>query len=73
MSTQRSLRLKKLSRRTLSQKERTPPTNPNVKCRRGMKLIPVNMNYCLLKFYALKIVLGVRLHGGLYLTFIFSI
>ena len=29
-----------------------------------MKLVPVNMDYSLLQFDALKFVLGIRLHGG---------
>ena len=29
-----------------------------------MKLVPIIMDYCLLQFDALKIFLGVRLHGG---------
>ena len=29
-----------------------------------MKLVPANMDYCLLQFNALKFDLGVHLHGG---------
>ena len=48
------------------------PINSNANYRREMKLVPTNMDYCLLQFYALKFFLGVRLHGGLYLTLVFS-
>ena len=37
-----------------------------------MKLVPNNRDYCLLQFDALKFVLEVCLHGGLYLTLFFS-
>ena len=37
-----------------------------------MKLVPIIMDYCLLQFDTLKFFLGVRLHGGLYLTLTFS-
>ena len=29
-----------------------------------MKLVPISIDYCLLKFDALKLFLGVRLHAG---------
>ena len=38
--------------------------NSNTNYRREIKLVPINMGYCLLKFDALKFILGVRLHGG---------
>ena len=38
---------------------------------REMKLVPINMDYSLLQFDALKFVLGVLLHEGLNLTLIF--
>ena len=44
----------------------------NINYRREMKLVPIIMYYCLLQFDALKFFLGVRLHGGLNLTLIFS-
>ena len=54
-------------------KKGTPPINSVTNYRREMKLIPINMDYSLLKFDALKFFLGVPLHGGgLYLTLIFS-
>ena len=37
------------------------PTNSNTNCRREMKLVPINMDYCLLQFDALKFFPGVRL------------
>ena len=50
------------------------PTNSNANYRREIKLVPINMDYCLLQIGALKVFLGVRLHGGgsLYLTLIFQ-
>ena len=47
--------------------------NFNTNYRREMKHKPVNNDYCLLQFDALKCFLGVRLHGGLYLTLNFSL
>ena len=44
----------------------------NTNYRTEMKLIPIIMDYSLLQFDALKFFLGVHLHGGLYLTLIFS-
>ena len=39
------------------------PINSNTKYHRGMKLIPINMDYCLLQFDAVKFFLCARLHG----------
>ena len=55
-----------------SKKQITPNSNTNY--RREIKLIPFNMDYCLLQFNALIFFLG---HlsiwgGGIYLTLIFS-
>ena len=47
------------------------PINFNINYRREMKLISIDVNYCLLEFDALKFFLGGRLHGGLNLTLIF--
>ena len=47
------------------------PINSNTKYHRGMKLIPINMDYCLLQFDAVQLFLGVRLHGGSLHNFIF--
>ena len=48
---------------SLSKKKNTPNNfNPNY--RTEMKLVPINMDYCLLQFDVLKFFLGVRLHGG---------
>ena len=39
-----------------------------------MKIVPINMDYCLLQFDALKFFLGVRLRGGgMYLTNFFNV
>ena len=38
--------------------------NFNANYRREMKLIPINLDYCLLQFDAIKFFLGVRLYGG---------
>ena len=53
-------------------KKRTIPVNSNTSYRREMKLIPINIHFCLLQFDALKFFPGVSLHGGLFLTLIFS-
>ena len=42
-------------------KKRNTPTNFSTNYRREMKLVPINMNDCLLQFDALKFVLGFRL------------
>ena len=40
---------------TVGQKKKgTPPTNSNTNYRREMKLLPINMDYCLLQFGAIK-------------------
>ena len=50
---------------TVGQKKKwNPPINSNKNQRRELKLVPINMDYCLLQFHALKFVLEVRLHGG---------
>ena len=49
---------------TVDQKNRNTPINSNTNYRREMKIIPINMDYCLLQFDALQFFLGVRLHGG---------
>ena len=40
------------------------PTNSNKNYRREIKLVPINMDYCLLQFDALKIVSGVPSSWG---------
>ena len=55
-----------------SKKKRNTPIYFNVNYHTEMKLLPIIMNLCLLQFDALKFFLGVRLHGGRYLTLIFS-
>ena len=45
-------------------KKRNTPINFNTNYRREMKLVPINMDYCLFQFDALKFVLGIRLQGG---------
>ena len=44
-------------------KKRNTLINSNTNYRREMKLMPVNMDYCLLQFDALIFFLGVHLHG----------
>ena len=44
-------------------KKMNTPISSNANYRREMKFVPINMNYGLLQFDALKFVLGVRLHG----------
>ena len=46
--------------------------NSNTNYRKEMKLVPFNMDYCLLEFDTLKFYSRVRLHGGLILTSFFS-
>ena len=53
------------------QKAKNTSFNSNANYRREMKLIPVNMDYCLLKFGALNFCLEVCLHDGHYVTLIF--
>ena len=38
--------------------------NSNTNYRSEIKLVPINMNYCIVYFDALKFSLGVRLQGG---------
>ena len=54
------------------QKKRNTPINSNTNYRKEMKFVPINMDYFLLQFGDLIFFLGVRLHGGLYLTLFFS-
>ena len=50
-----------------SKRKKKKTINSNTGCRRKMKLIPINMGYCLLQSDALKFFLGVRQHGRGYL------
>ena len=43
-------------------KKRNTPTNSNTNDRGEMKFVPINMDYSLLQFDALKFVLGVSPH-----------
>ena len=52
-------------------KKRNTYFNFSTNRRREIKLLPIHTEYFLLKIYALKIVLGVRLYGVLYLNLIF--
>ena len=45
-------------------KKRNTPIYFNTNNRTEMKLVPINMDYYLLQFDALKFFLWVRLHGG---------
>ena len=45
-------------------KKKNIPINFNTNNRRDMKLVPINLDYCLLQFDALKYFVGVQLHGG---------
>ena len=45
-------------------KNQNTPINCNTNYLTEMKLIPINVDYCLLKFDALNFFLGVRLHEG---------
>ena len=47
-----------------SKKKRNTPIYFNTNYRTEMKLVPIIMDYCLLKFDALKFFLGVHLHRG---------
>ena len=60
---------RKFYKQSIKDKKNTTPIDSNTNYRREMKLVPI-MDYFLLQFDALKI-LGVRFHGGLYLTLIF--
>ena len=44
-------------------KKRSPPIYFNANYRTEIKLIPINMDYCLLQFVALNFFSGMRLHG----------
>ena len=51
-----------------SKKKKIPPkgntpSNFNTNYRRKMKLVPINMDQCLLSFYSFKFSLGGSLHG----------
>ena len=54
-------RLKKKKNYSRSKKKKT--INSNTNYRRKMKLVPIDMDYCLLQFDALKFLLGIHLHG----------
>ena len=56
---------------TVHQKKKKHP-NLYTNYRTEMKLVAFIMDNCLLQFDVLKFILGVGLHGGLYLTLIFS-
>ena len=49
-----------------TEKKKTQNTliKSNTNYRKEMKLVLINMDYCLLQIYALKIFLGVRLNEG---------
>ena len=49
---------------TVDRKKRHAPINLNTYYRREMKLLPIDVDYCLLQFIALKFFLGVRLFEG---------
>ena len=57
---------------SVKKKKKKTPIYFNTNYCTEMKLVPTIMDYCLLQFDSLKFFLGVRLHGGLYLTLIFS-
>ena len=48
----------------VGQKKRNTPVYFNTSYGTEMKLVPIIMDYCLLQFKALKIFLGVCVHGG---------
>ena len=54
-------------------KEKNTVINSNTIYRGEMKLVSINMDYCLVQFDALKFFLEVRLHGGSQPNFSFSI
>ena len=58
---------------SLSKRKQNIPINSNTNYRREMKPEPINNDYCLPEFDALKFVLGVRLHRGSASNFIFLI
>ena len=45
-------------------KTQNTPFNSNPNNHREMKLVPINMDHCLLQFDPLKFFLGIFLHGG---------
>ena len=47
----------------VDQKKWNTPINFNANDRREIKLVPLNIDYCLLQFDALNFFLGVRVHG----------
>ena len=49
-------------------KKRNNPINSSTNYRREMKLEPLNMDYCLLQFDAIKLFLRVRLQRGVVST-----
>ena len=49
---------------SVKRKKRNTPSNSITKYCKETKLVPINMNHCLLQFGALKFALVVRLHGG---------
>ena len=49
--------------------KKTTPFNSSTNYRREIKLVRINMDYCLLQFDDLKFFFGVRLHGGWSLIF----
>ena len=57
----------------VKKKKRNIPIFFNTNYRGEMKLAPIIMDYCLLEIDALKIFLGVRVHGGFLPNFNFLI
>ena len=55
--------VKKNKNKNRKKKKRNNSINSVRNYRREMKLIPIDVDYCLLQFDALKIFLGVHLHG----------
>ena len=55
---------KKKKKKKKEEEEEEWNTLTSTNYRRAMKLVPINMDYCLLQFGTLKFVLGVRLHVG---------
>ena len=56
--------IKKKKKKKKKKKNGTPPLISSTNYRREMKPVPINMDYCLLQFRALKFYFGVRLQGG---------
>ena len=48
--------------RSKNKTKRSTPINFNTNYRREMKLVPINMDYCLHQFDALNVFVGVHLH-----------